>query len=87
MRLIDAKALIENRDLHIVIGTGDNICIDIADIAKATTIDAVAVVRCKDCKYWDDDRRCNGIENGLMRDYTKPDDFCSYGERETDGKK
>lgn len=43
--------------------------------------DVVAVIRCRDCKYWDDDRRCNGIENGLMREYTKPDDYCSYGER------
>ncbi len=43
-RLIDANALIENRDIHIVIGAGDNICIDIADIAKAPTVDAVEVV-------------------------------------------
>ena len=39
VRLIDANALIASRDLHINIGAGDNICIDIADIAKAPTID------------------------------------------------
>lgn len=39
VRLIDADALIANEDLHIVIGAGDNICIDIADIAKAPEID------------------------------------------------
>ena len=43
-RLINADALIENYELHIVIGAGDNICIDIADIAKAPTVDAVPVV-------------------------------------------
>lgn len=43
-RLIDANSLINNYDLHIVIGAGDNICIDIADIAKAPTVDAVEVV-------------------------------------------
>ena len=44
--------------------------------------DAMAeVVRCKDCKYWDEDRRCNGIKNGLVMEYTWDDDFCSYGER------
>lgn len=41
MRLIDADALIANEDLLIVIGAGDNICIDIADIAKAPAVDAV----------------------------------------------
>lgn len=43
-RLIDADAPIKRYDLHIVIGAGDNICIDIADIAKAPTVDAVPVV-------------------------------------------
>ena len=43
MRLIDADALINDRENFIVIGAGDNICIDISDIAKAPTIDAVPV--------------------------------------------
>ena len=43
MRLIDADALINDRENFIVIGAGDNICIDIADIAKAPTIEAEPV--------------------------------------------
>ena len=43
MRLIDADDLINDREILIVIGAGDNICIDIADIAKAPTIAAVPV--------------------------------------------
>ena len=43
MRLIDADAMINDRGNFIVIGAGDNICIDIADIAKAHAIDAVPV--------------------------------------------
>ena len=43
MRLIDADDLINDRENFIVIGAGDNICIDIADIAKAPTIAAVPV--------------------------------------------
>ena len=35
MRLIDADALINDRENFIVIGAGDNICIDISDIEKA----------------------------------------------------
>ena len=42
------------------------------------------LVRCKDCRYWDDDRRCNGIKNGLVVEYTDEDDFCSYGERRSE---
>lgn len=45
--------------------------------------DVVPVVRCKDCKYWQDnnggyphDECCWG--KGETPD---PDDFCSYGER------
>ncbi len=50
-------------------------------VDEAPTVDAVEVVRCKDCKYWDEDRRCNGRKNGLVMEYTWDDDFCSYGER------
>lgn len=51
-------------------------------IDKAPTIDAVPVVRCKDCKHCDpethhcDHHMCTAAP--LRR---KPDDFCSYGER------
>ena len=83
MRLIDADALIKSYDLHIVIGAGDNICIDIADIAKAPTVDAVPVVRCKDCKYWVEEKELGmfcGCWGGMLTS-CKQDDFCSYGER------
>lgn len=43
-------------------------------------------VRCKDCVYWDGDCRCNGIQNGLIYDYTKDDDYCSYGKRSIESK-
>ena len=61
-------------------------------IEMQPTVDAVEVVRCKDCKYWgqdvcsytgDDESFCtnpDGLDN-----YAHPDDFCSYGERRTDG--
>lgn len=52
-------------------------------------VDAVEVVRCVRCKYWDVDTdtygdgfgpegNCFGICDGAK---TKHDDFCSYGER------
>lgn len=56
-------------------------------IMEAPAVDAVPVIRCKDCKltaktksqpkilYW-----CNKFGN-VMR----PDDYCSFGERKGDG--
>lgn len=58
-------------------------------IIKSPTIDAVPVVRCKDCKnfdsrnwycyYWD-------YEPGSSPNRVDDDDFCSYGERKDDAK-
>ena len=41
------------------------------------TVDAVPVVRCRDCKYYDGKWMCkiSGVPS------RKPNDFCSYGER------
>ena len=53
-------------------------------IRQTAAADVVEVVRCKDCVYWDGTGyrgRCEAPENGLIRDYTNNDDFCSYGER------
>lgn len=38
-------------------------------------VDAIEVVRCEDCKHWDDGA-CLFHAN-----YTLSDDYCSYGER------
>ena len=56
-------------------------------IAYAPSVDAEPVVRCKDCKRWDDDPDTYGKSDGpvgkCMKSFetTIPDDFCSYGER------
>lgn len=56
-------------------------------ILDAPTVDAVPVVRCKDCisgheQYYGGLIRCNVMGCGGL----KPDDFCSYGERrDSDG--
>ena len=52
-------------------------------VDEQPTVDAVEVVRCKDCKYWQDNNDGYPHEecrwgNGETPD---PDDFCSYGER------
>lgn len=52
-------------------------------VVKLPAVDAVAVVRCKDCKWYErimysKDFRCCRI--GGM-EVTEPNDFCSLGER------
>ena len=50
---------------------------------NAPTIDAVPVVRCKDCKHYEI-HKPKVLENCERKGYIipmKPDDFCSYGER------
>ena len=79
MRLIDADALIEE-----ALTEGAYGYVDAKQIADAPTIDAVPVVRCKDCKWlydeYDekDDYFCRS-HRGLAR--ICENSFCSYGER------
>ena len=78
MRLIDADALIKE-----ALTEGAYGYVDALQIAIAPTVDAVPVVRCKDCKY-------RFKNNGHSRDgcpiidaniWMDGDDFCSHGER------
>lgn len=56
---------------------------DIEDwLNSAPIIDAVPVVRCKDCKHYEI-HKPKVLENCERKGYIipmKPDDFCSYGE-------
>ena len=53
-------------------------------IETAPIVDAVEVVRCKDCKnlYDEPDDYCCIRHVGLVK--ITPDSFCSYGERRAD---
>ena len=53
-------------------------------IREQPTVDAVEVVRCKDCKHKADvTDKGNYLCNRKMLGLVRPDDFCSYGERRT----
>lgn len=83
-RLIDADVLME-ADLDF--DTVDD-CVMFRDaIDNAPTVDAVEVVRCKDCKYCDKHTYCDGREYygcGCISpcDYPEVDlnHYCGYGE-------
>lgn len=92
MRLIDADALQKrlgmaneckdcpNRTAIVFCGLSADLVEVCDEIANAPTIDAVPVVRCKDCKHRD-------AENGLCEGRGWPiqlvpdDGFCDKGER------
>ena len=82
-RLIDANALRKEIDLCDIETFNDmfTIC---EQIANAPTVDAVEVVRCKDCRHWIE-RTVDGVDtfhicwfNGSITGRTH---FCVYGER------
>ena len=87
-RLIDSKAFVEHleRMAHIARTTYPNLfhgLIEAAEYVKDfPAIDAVTVVRCRECKHCDpENHHCDhhmGTAAPLRR---QPDDFCSYGER------
>lgn len=98
MRLVDADGILkadENSDKALVLGSGKSLEIAYAllkrKVADAPTVDAVPVVRCKDCVHWDDDPDTYGADYGpkgkCMKSFETmcADDFCSHGERK-DGK-
>ena len=79
-RLIDLDAMFPKESLEEQIRRTIN----------APTVDAVPVVRCKDCIHYKPQNQ--GAHRNCTTPYcmrvvavkVKPDDFCSYGERRTD---
>lgn len=104
MRLIDADALREEHckgchdDIQQDCKT-DPVCASLMWVHEAPTIDAVPVVRCKDCghgrpidktkapeRYYRDDCivcQCENVVGDEPMVYI-PTHFCSYGERRSD---
>lgn len=87
-RLIDADALCRYAN-----NTKDK-TVDANDIMRFPTVDAVRVVRCRDCKWWDkkDDAPygyCMAMKHGFVSSHWeigiyrtyKGDFYCADGER------
>lgn len=83
MRLIDADALGVGRCSRDVLPAdycaGWNGMVRLLE--KAPIVDAVEVVRCRDCKHYKPDEYECGCDFAGGLPYVKADDFCSYGER------
>ena len=95
-RLIDADALIEDIksfwDWDSIDGITSTTVLKqtITDISHAPTIDAVPVVRCKDCRHWSEMQNSAGaclrhsVIAGSWWNGTDSTDFCSFAERRDD---
>lgn len=95
MRLIDGDKLSEqmaaNFEQCVYDGVDSAECqIALDTISEAPTVDAVEVVRCKDCKHgMKSHLQPRHAKNYLCRhswegEYHEPDHFCSYGERKAE---
>ena len=51
---------------------------------RIMSADVVEVVRCKDCKYWDNDDDANRCRHESSCIWAKPNTYCSYAERRTE---
>ena len=86
MSLINRESLLsfEKMDVDLCATCGEHHTAEdvIMMIKTAPTVDAVPVVRCRECNHCDPENyHCDhhmGTAAPLRR---KPDDFCSYGER------
>ena len=84
MRPIDADALIANPSFF---DSGDwHYGYLIRQIKKAPTIDAVPVVRCGECEYYDY-RRCHhpNHDHHEQSVWVEEDHFCGWGQHREDG--
>lgn len=87
MRLIDAdefEAALENTEYDISPayepdGYSHKLICEVLE--ETPTVDAVPVVRCKDCKYYKPDEFECGCDFAGGLPYVKADDFCSFGKR------
>ena len=80
-RLIDANALAEN--WFYTNDTGTQV-VELLEIEQAPTVDAVEVVRCKDCKHYLYDDFDGAYVCMQLSKYVKPDFWCAHGERKDD---
>lgn len=85
-RLIYAEKLIEDFEPEHYVDWYTPWIID--KINEQPTVDAVEVVRCKDCQFRDDPYDMGGLRYCLrIKHYTWDDNYCSFGAKRGGGEK
>lgn len=89
MRLIDADKLLQQIKVDYNLDYGETLIDprDFADaVCNAPTVDAVPVIRCRECVYYGYDVYSEGVCNlseGLP--FPEDDSYCSFGLRQKEG--
>ena len=78
-RLIDADVLMPNAKYK-----GKYDIVNAYDIVNCPTVDAVEVVRCKDCRFNLLPPSSGNADCQILYGMTDQNGFCSYGERKED---
>lgn len=82
-RLIDADKLLTNAvTISNSEGQATWSAVSTIDILAAPIVDAVEIVRCRDCKYHEDTSVTGFKHCCLIGKTVRYNDFCSYGKRE-----
>lgn len=87
MRLIDADKLVNRIVFHSDMPLSEKEAFEDA-ISEEPSVDAVPVVRCKECKHWEGEKRGQFWyfeQCALNQHIASCDDYCSCAERRTDG--
>lgn len=89
MRLIDADALMELYEMGEELKDYEKVLsVPLPaiqqNIKDMPTIDAVEVVRCKDCLFREPPKQYGDLQCKILDVPMKDEDFCSYGERRAD---
>lgn len=85
-RLIDADAFIAKycKECGGWCNLKNEYCNTVGDFMKAPTVDAVEVVRCKDCKFTEGRSKYGWLWCGKWNDARDDYGYCYRGERRTD---
>ena len=86
-KYIDADRLVDmlKAKADMAVGAPKTVCLSVAKmVGLLPPVDVVPVVRCKDCRYWQDNN--GGYPRGECKwrgdETPDADDYCSAGERE-----
>lgn len=86
-KYIDADRLVDmlKTKADMAVGAPKTVCLSVAKmVGLLPPVDVVPVVRCKDCRYWQDNNGGYPCGECKWRGDETPDadDYCSAGERE-----
>lgn len=85
--MINEKRLIDANDVYSLSDKNGYVSLHVTDIDSIPRVDAVKVIRCKDCirRYDTDECPMCFLSEGQYYEFTRNDGFCDRGEREDNG--